>query len=384
MNTGADDSAEEALLVARAYLSAVAEPPAPALVEFIAEHGALLAADRVHRGRLPSRVFDEVQARREHVRGRRTLEAAREDGVRLVVPEQHEWPRQRFSCFAEATAVGLAEVAEPIALWVRGAASVGVTVDTSVAVVGARAASGYGEALAAEFGYGLASAGHTVVSGAAYGIDGAAHRGAVTAGKPTVALLACGVDVDYPAGHGRLLRSITEQGLVISEYPPGTPPRKHRFLVRNRLIAALGAGVVVVEAGARSGAGNTAGTAEALGRPVMAVPGPVTSSSSVGCHAMVRSGKAILVTRTDDIIEVVSPLGTAASTEVGGPSRTTDRLEQRARQVHDALDGAGAASAEQLARDSGLSLRQVRALLPALEMAGFVTQSEGGWQRCAP
>jgi DNA processing protein len=194
-----------------------------------------------------------------------------------------------------------------------------------------------------------------------------------------VAFLACGADVDYPAGHGRLLRAIAEQGAVISEYPPATTPRKHRFLVRNRLIAASGQGVVVVEAGARSGASNTANAGDTLGRPVMAVPGPVTSASSMGCHEMVRSGKAVLVTRPEEVLEIISPMGTGGLNEITIPAKPTDGLDRAARRVFDALtDGS---SAEQLARDSGLPLRRVRALLPALELAGLVMRGERGWSR---
>jgi DNA processing protein len=378
----ANDHAHDEVVVARAYLSAVAEPPAPALVGFIGEHGAVRAAELVHKGQMPASVVDEVEARREQVSGAAALAKAATVGAHLVIPEYPEWPHERFSCFSEATEVGIAGMAEPVALWVRGRVPLAAALESSVAVVGARAASGYGEHLAAELGHGLSLAGFSVVSGAAYGIDGAAHRGALTADRTTVAFLACGVDVDYPAGHGRLLRAIAERGAVVSEYAPGTTPRKHRFLVRNRLIAASGLGTVVVEAGARSGASNTANTADALGRSVMAVPGPVTSATSVGCHDMVRSGKAVLVTRTDEIIEVISPLGTAPLVEVTAHPRDTDDLDHDAKRVHDALADSSGASAEQLACDSGLPLRKVRAVLPALEMAGLATRGEQGWVRC--
>src|SRR5256714_1313699 len=138
--------------------------------------------------------------------------------------------------------------------------------------------------------------GESVFSGAAYGIDGAAHRGALAASGVTVAVLGCAVDAGYPAGHAALLKRIAGSGgAVVSEYPPGTPPARHRFLVRNRLIAALAAGTVVVEAGRRSGSRNTAATTSALGRPLMAVPGPVTSAMSVGCHDLLRTAGATAV-----------------------------------------------------------------------------------------
>lgn len=369
-------------LVARAYLSAVAEPPAPALVGFIAEHGARRAADLVGKGTVPSRVADEVDARRDHVSGESALAAAEAVDARLIAPEHPEWPQEAMSSLADARSVGVAGLAEPVALWVRGSASPAEALTASVAIVGARAASGYGEHLAAEFGHGLAGAGITVVSGAAYGIDGAAHRGALASGGTTIAFLACGLDMDYPAGHSRLLRAIAAQGCVVSEYVPGTAPRKHRFLVRNRLIAASGQGTVVVEAGARSGAGNTANTSDALGRPLMAVPGPVTSASSVGCHEMVRAGKALLVTTTNEVLEVISPLGMSPPVGPVAQRRSTDGLDGPARRIHDALAEVDGASADRLAQDSGLPLRKVRALLPTLEMAGLVARTEFGWSRC--
>ncbi len=326
---------------------------------------------------------DEVESRREHASGESALAAAHSVGARIIVPEQAEWPHERFACFAEATAVGITGMAEPVALWVRGGGMLVDVLRSSVAVVGARAASGYGEHVAAEFGHSLAGAGFTVISGAAYGIDGAAHRGALAADRATVGFLACGLDRDYPAGHSRLLRAIAEHGLVVSEYPPGASPRKHRFLVRNRLIAVSGQGTVVVEAGARSGASNTANTADSLGKPVMAVPGPVTAASSVGCHDMVRSGKAMLVTSAAEVLEMLSPLGTSPPVDVVATPRKTDGLEPSARQIHDALGRSAGVSAEQLARDLGLPLRKVRAALPTLEMAGLVVREEHGWSRCA-
>lgn len=377
------------LLRARAYLSSVAEPPAPALAEFIAEVGPVRAAEQVRSATVPSPVAEEVGGRSEQVRGEDVLAAAEAVGARLVVPEHPEWPKERFSCLAGAASVGIAGMAMPLALWVRDGprslensqrARLDLITD-SVAIVGARAASGYGEHIASELGHAVTKAGFTVISGAAYGIDGAAHRGALAAGHATVAFLACGVDIDYPAGHARLLATIAERGLVVSEYPPGTPPRKHRFLVRNRLIAASGQGTVVVEAGARSGAANTVHTADALGRPVMAVPGPVTSASSVGCHQMVRTGKAVLVTQPTDVLEVISPLGTRAAAPVVVPARRTDDLDWHSQRILDAVAERDATSAERIAQDCGLPLRKVRALLPALEISGFITRKEDGWVR---
>lgn len=369
----------EQILVARAYLSAVAEPPAVRLAGFVADQGVVEAAAAVSAECEPACVADEVSARRRHVVGARLLADAERAGARLVVPESAEWPAAPVAALAGAREVGLAGMVEPLALWTRTAADLSALTRPGVAVVGARAATAYGEHVAAEFGHGLAAAEFVVVSGAAYGIDGAAHRGALAADRPTVAVLACGVDVDYPAGHGRLLSAVADQGAVLSEYPPGTPPRKHRFLVRNRLIAALGEATVVVEAGARSGAANTAHTADLLGRQVLAVPGPVTAVNSVGCHALVRSGAAVLATGVPDVLEVLGPLG-VSSPEAPTPARASDALRPEMRRLHDALPTAGAViGAEELAQDSGLPLAKVRALLPELELDGAAVRWEGGW-----
>src|SRR5581483_8426457 len=140
------------------------------------------------------------------------------------------------------------------------------------------------------------------------GIDGAAHRAALAVEGVTVAVLAGGIDIPYPAGHSGLLHRIASNGLLVTEYPPGVRPARHRFLTRNRLVAAVAGAAVVVEAGLRSGAANTAAWAGALGRVVAAVPGPVTSSASAGCHALLRNG-AQLVTRATDVVELVGRIG---------------------------------------------------------------------------
>jgi DNA processing protein len=161
------------------------------------------------------------------------------------------------------------------------------------------------------------------VSGGAYGIDGAAHRATLATDGFTVAVLAGGIDVPYPSGHSGLLHRIGQQGLVVTEYPPGIRPARHRFLTRNRLVAALSGATVVVEAGVRSGAANTAAWARALGRPVCAVPGPITSAASAGCHALL-SGDAHIVTRAADVVELIGHIGELAPDEqrpANGPRR---------------------------------------------------------------
>jgi DNA processing protein len=208
-------------------------------------------------------------------------------------------------------------VARPYALWLRGEADLRYCCLQSVSIVGARAASAYGQHVGTELAAALAARGWTVVSGAAYGVDACAHQGALAADGVTIAVLACGVDHAYPPGHYDLLASIAAQGVLVSEWPPGRTPNRLRFLTRNRVIGALTRGTVVVEAGLRSGALNTARHARDLHRPVMAVPGPVTSEVSAGCHKMIREWGAVCVTSAHDVLELLAPLG---ETSAYGPA----------------------------------------------------------------
>jgi DNA processing protein len=227
---------EQELRRARAYLSRVAEPPAPALSELIEQAGPVRTARSVSAGEVSDRVAAETSARRENDRAEADLSEIVALGGRLVIPEDPEWPTQALACFATPTAQADERWRAPLALWVRGAGRLDELGERAVAVVGARAATGYGERVAAEFGYSLAESGFVVVSGAAFGIDGAAHRGALAAEGRTVAVQACGLDRPYPAGHHGLLDRIAASGVVVSEYPPGVRPARHRFLIRNRLI----------------------------------------------------------------------------------------------------------------------------------------------------
>lgn len=368
------------ILRARAYLLGVAEPPAPALAVLVETLGPLEAAARVRAGAVPKRVADETSARRDRLEVDHDLAAAEQVGARLVVPEDDEWPEWQFLALARARDGGLRWAGVPIALWVRGSARLSDVVDRAVSVVGARAATSYGEHVAAEFGYGLANEGFTVISGAAYGIDGAAHRGALAAEGRTVAVLGCGIDVGYPSGHTSLLDRIARDGLVISEYPPGTSPARYRFLVRNRLIAALSAGTVVVEAGVRSGARNTAASASALGKELMAVPGPITSVMSSGCHELIRIGTAIPVSSVAEILESVGRIGEGLTPTSDSASRPTDVLSGEALRVHEALGKQSGRGTDRISIDSGVPLDRVRALLPELELTGFAARCEDGWR----
>ena len=175
------------------------------------------------------------------------------------------------------------------------------------------------------------------MSGAAFGIDQAAHRGALASRGPTVAVLACGADRAYPSAHRSLIDYIADVGLVVSEAAPGCAPTRIRFLARNRLIAALARGTVVVEAAVRSGALNTASWAAGLGRAVMGVPGPVTSAPSAGVHQLIRARDAVLVTSGEEVLEVVGPMGSYALADPREAEQPRDRLTPRERQVLDAV-----------------------------------------------
>lgn len=190
----------------------------------------------------------------------------------------------------------------PTCLYVRGDVSLLRSSATSLAVVGARAATAYGEQVATDL---VAWAEQlkvgTVISGAAYGIDGTAHRAALARGVRTVAVLAGGLDRYYPSGHQALIEQIGQTGAVVSELPPGSPPTRFRFLARNRLVAALSDGLVVAEAGVRSGSLNAAGHAIAQGVPLGVVPGSIYSATSAGCHRLIREYAARIITDSADL-----------------------------------------------------------------------------------
>ncbi|HWM59732.1 MAG TPA: DNA-processing protein DprA [Pseudonocardia sp.] len=370
--------AGDALLRARAYLSRVAEAPAPALLRLVAEVGPEEAAQRVRAGRVPEQVAAETGTRRMVDRAEADLEAAAAAGVRLLVPEHSDWPCWPFAGFGLC---GTRELSAPLALWVRGPGRLAELCERAVAVVGARAATGYGTHMAGELAAGVADRAVTVVSGAAIGIDGAAHRGALAVEGATVAVLACGADRAYPAVHERMLERVAATGLVISEYPPGCVPARNRFLVRNRLIAALAAGTLVVEAGMRSGAQRTAADARALGRVVMALPGPVTSGRSAGCHRLIREG-ALLVTRPEEVLEAIGRIGEDLLADPApGRARPTDGLDPLGARVHDALPTRAARETRWLALEAGVPIGAVRVALVDLERRGLVEHHDGRWQR---
>lgn len=365
--------------LAWAYLSRVAEPPCAALTDLVASEGPVAAADRIRRGTAGDGLTARTTARRETDCAEADLEVLMRLGGRLVTPESDEWPWLAFRAFANSGAAATAGAHEPLVLWVVGSGRLDAAAARSCAIVGTRACTSYGERTAAELAAGLADRDMAVISGGAYGIDGAAHRATLAADGVTVAVLACGVDVPYPAGHAGLLRRVTEQGLVVSEYPPGVRPARQRFLTRNRLVAALGGATVVVEAGLRSGAANTAAWANALGRPVCAVPGPVTSSASSGCHALIRDGRAQLVTRAAEVAELAGRIGELAD-EPAHPASPLDGLSPDELAVYDALPGRGSRTVDEVAVTSGLPPTAVLGRLATLELVGLVKRVDGLWK----
>lgn len=298
------------------------------------------------------------------------LETGRRSGARLIIPGSPEWPTQLDQLGRS----------RPLALWAYGNADLRFSCLTSVAVVGARAATPYGSHIAAQLGVGLSEEGWTVVSGGAYGVDGAAHKGALAADAPTVVVLACGVDICYPGSHERLFASIREQGVLISECPPGVHPTRARFLIRNRLIAALSRGTVVVEAAIRSGALNTASHALFLNRHLGAVPGPVTSAMSAGCHKLLRERKAVCITSPEDMIDLVGALGDDLSPQTRAPAVARDRLNEPTKKVLDAVPTRGGAGPASIAVAAGMNLNATLSALGGLAAAGYIERSTNGWR----
>ncbi|MFT4201890.1 DNA-processing protein DprA [Gordonia sp. (in: high G+C Gram-positive bacteria)] len=366
-----------------AYLSRVAEPPHTELREFVEAEGPLEVARAVQSRRVPARyraVLGATGARVDTDTSERDLETAARLGARLVTPDDDEWPGWQLWGLREGDTA--ARGGPPLALWVRGSRRLADEVRSAIAVVGARGATSYGEHVTGRLVGGIVDAGWTVVSGGAFGIDGTAHRAALGSGGSTVAVMACGIDLDYPASHAALFAAISREGLIVSEYAPGTTAARHRFLTRNRLVAALSSAVVVVEAGRRSGAANTAAWARKLDRPLGAVPGPVTSAMSVGCNRMIADELAVLVGDAQAVLSLAAPDGR------GGPNhgavRRTDALTGDRARVYEAIPARGTATIEELALGSAVDVDGVLSALAMLEVDGFVVHTGDGWALAGP
>jgi DNA processing protein len=374
--------------LARARLTFLAEPGDTLLGVLLrdlepAEVLAAILAGRLPPGSRPAdrdagavtRALRRWGARAADLPAESDLAAWRRQGIRLICPGDPEWPTQ-LEALADAA---------PYALWTRGSADLRYCCLRSVSVVGSRAATAYGAHVSTEMAAALGRRGWAVVSGGAYGIDDRAHRGALTADGPTIAVLACGVDWPYPAGHADLFDAIAACGALVSEWPPGRRPTRHGFLIRNRVIAALTRGTVVVEAGLRSGALSTARHARDLCRPLMAVPGPVTSVASAGCHQIIREWGAVLVTSAVEVLGHVGIAGDDLPGGSNGPVLPHDALDRVTALVLDAVPARGGAGPAAIAVSAGVDIETAIRCLGALAAGGFVDRCERGWRvRRAP
>ena len=391
---------------ARAALTYLAEPADRWLAQLIREHGAAGALDAIKadgaaaasglgprsgNARAMKAAMERWRVRLPELPRPDQVLAFSESGIRLIAPGDPEWPGQ------------LADLGDdqPYALWLRGNADLRFSCLRSVAIVGSRAATAYGSYVAAEFAGSVAARGWAVVSGGAFGVDAAAHRAALGADGVTVAVLACGVDVPYPSAHAELFDAIAAQGVLVSEWPPGRHVSRLRFLVRNRVIAALATGTLVVEAGQRSGALNTARHARDLRRRLMAVPGPVTSDLSAGCHHIIREWQGVLVTSAAEATEHLSPVGETSFAEsaanIAGPGAPAggvrlagggqaspviprDLLDTESATVLDAMPSRGGLGTLRVAQRAGLAPAATATCLGRLATAGFVERCDDGWR----
>ena len=398
MTTAAEGLVSEEDRLALAGLSRLVEPPGSALSAFVGRVGPQAAWRADIERRAPRPVLAASAARTDGVdwdTARRQAEAdlatADRVGAVLLTPADPAWPAAALTGLAGAMARGVTGSSPPLALWLRGRLPA-VLPATGVTIVGSRACSPYGRRVAGELGADLSARGRTVISGAAFGVDTAAHYGALSAcrpgdGVPTVAVLACGIDRAYPEANRELIDRIAADGAVLTEYPPGTRPARHRFLVRNRLIAALGAGTVVVEAGRRSGTLSTAAAADHQGRLVMAIPGPVTSALSVGCHLLLADRFAQLVTGADDVLAVLGerlPAVPAVGPDAVDPHHPTDGLPPDVARVYDALPTAAWTDVHALVVESGVVGPTVIRGLTVLELHGLAERRGPQWRRCRP
>ncbi|HET9898335.1 MAG TPA: DNA-processing protein DprA [Streptosporangiaceae bacterium] len=366
---------------ARAALSFLTEPGDLVVGDLLRSMPAadlLALADSPDGGSVPGpaelaarRSIERMRARLANLPPPALLDGWQRTGFRLICPGDPEWPTQLDDL----------GTASPVVLWLRGAADLRFACLRSVSVVGSRAATSYGTVVGSELAANLSERAITVISGGAYGIDASAHRGALAVGGSTVAVLASGLNFGYPKGHFELFEAIAATGVMVSERPPDLAPTRPGFLVRNRLIAALSRGTVVVEAALRSGALNTARHAIELNRAVMAVPGPITSAQSAGCHELIREWGAVCVTSAADVMELIAPLGDddAARTghEAAVPAEVLDPVTASVLGTLSRRAGRGPATIATLAKvDLDTALR----CLGLLAAAGYAERCDQGWR----
>ena len=375
------------------YLNRVVEGPSASLQALLEHHSAEEIAHGIyHRADWIGPLLARTASRFDWVRQKEDLAAAERVGARLITADSPEWPAEAFSSAfgfyqngADAPATFDEQAVPPHSLWVRGSA-LKPEVGQAVGIVGTRAISRYGWQATQSVVSGLVNHQWTIVSGGALGVDTVAHETALHNAGRTIAVAACGIDKNYPARNGGLFDQIADNGCIVSEFAPETAPKRHRFLIRNRLVAALSQGIVVMEAAYRSGALNTLNWAEALGRVAMAVPGPITTSGSLGCHQRIQDGRAQLVASADEVRALVGRAGTVdpeAQYEMNFAASLTQRLSRDELRVFDATPPPGSppATAEDIARDAGFRLPLTVHLLLALEKMCVIVREGNNWVR---
>lgn len=366
-------------------LSSMVEPGDAELDDLLGEFGPIETVKRLWEGEVPDRLRRLTSAlvactHDPADRAAQIASATRACGARVLIPGDPDWPEQLrdllLVCDADEP-----HVRPPRCLWVRGEQDLAQLCRRSVAIVGSRAASEYGQHLADDLAADLTDAGWTIVSGGAFGIDRSAHLGALARGGSTVSVLACGVELPYPKANHSMFDLIVEKGLLVSEWPPGSSAMKHRFLTRNRVIAALSAGTVVIEAAHRSGARNTARHAAELGRVLMFTPGPVTSSMSAGVHQLAREPwEARLVTRAEEVIEDLTGIGGPLATAPPPQRRPIDRLTEVEARLVEALPRGYVVETTRLAAAAGVPTETAAETLERLLQAGWVDRIDNRWR----
>lgn len=369
---------ETAQLMARIVWARICEPSDRMAGLMVGELGPVRALNFIISGGCAEKILTELQDRGVSVSEREVREALKRWTPRLDRSKIEEDIERATSVNAsvitpcdEAWPTQLDDLGDhtPHVLWVRGSNTLLNT--ASLAIVGARASSAYGEQVTAEFAHAAVELGLSVVSGAAYGIDAVAHRTALASGGKTVAVLAGGIDRNYPASHDALLERIAVDGAVCSEVVPGTAPTRWRFLMRNRLISALSMATLVTEAGIRSGSLNTAGHTSQLGRPLGAVPGPITSVGSLGCFKLINEYDAHMVTSNEDL-EVLVGVNAQLDLDASLLARESP-LHTR---VLDAVPRRGSMPSTGVATRAGVTLEDARTALAELQLLGKVERED--------
>jgi DNA processing protein len=376
MTPGERPSAQELDRLARATLTCIAEPGDPQLGALLRTSSPAAIVAALTAGPVPGvipgldRAFRRWAARLADAPTEAELDSWQAAGIRLLCPGDPGWPGQ----------LDVLGDAQPWALWVRGSIDLRFACLRSVSVVGTRAATAYGVHVCTELAAALAERGWAVVSGGAFGIDSWAHRGALAAEGITIAVLPSGVDEPYPRSHHELFQAILGHGALISEWPPGRMPTRPGFLVRNRVIAALSRGTVIVEAALRSGALNTARHARDQNRPLMAVPGPVTSTASAGCHLAIREWGAECVTGAGDVIAHLSFSEGDLSGRPYGPVLPRDALDPVTTSVLEAVPARVGSGPARIAVSAGVDFDTVMRCLGELAAGGFIERCGQGWR----